>query len=70
MLLHESPRMQVVEVEVPEFRAEVLLQVRPGVLGDLAQVAQRAPGLGGELRQLVRTEYQQREDTENQELRE
>ena len=62
--------MQVVEVEVPEFLAEVVLQVRPGILGDLAQVAQRTPGLRGDLRQLIGAEDQQREDTENQELRE
>src|SRR5215471_9831178 len=54
VLLHEPARVQVVEVEVLEFRAESLFKVRLRAFGYPAQVAQRTPDLGGDLGQFFR----------------
>src|SRR5208282_1160237 len=56
--------------EITELRAEAVLQVGLGPLSDQAQVAQRLPGLAGDLRQLIGAEDDQRDHRENQDLRE
>ena len=57
VLAHERARMQVGEVEIGELGAEPVLQVGFGLVGQPAQVAQRAAKLLGHLRQLFRPEY-------------
>ena len=68
VLLHEPLRVQVVELEVGELGAEPFPQVVLRALGDLAQVTQGPPGLGGDLGQLVRPEDDKRDHRENQQL--
>jgi len=43
--VHEPPGIEVLDVEAGELGAESFAQVVPGVLGDLAQVAEGAAGL-------------------------
>ena len=54
VLLHEPLGVQVLDLEVGELRAQSFPQVVLCALGDLAQVAEGAAGLGGDLGQLVR----------------
>lgn len=57
VLAHERARMQVGEVEIGELGAEPVLQIGFGLVGQPAQVAQRAAKLLGHLGQLFRPEY-------------
>ena len=68
VLLHEPARVQVLEIEVLELRAEPFPQVRLRTLRDAAQVAQRAACLLSNLRQLVRAEDDERDHREDQQL--
>jgi len=70
VLTDEMTRIQVVDVEVAELRAEVILQFHLGAIGHPPQLTQRPAGLRGVLRQLIRSEDDQRDDPEHQELQE
>src|SRR6185312_6166840 len=69
MLVHEPFGIQVLDLEVGELWAQPFPQVAFRALGDLAQVAEGAAGLGGDLRQLVRPEDDKRDHHENQQLK-
>ena len=66
--LHQPPGIEVFDLEAGEFRARSFPRVVLGALGDLAQVAEGAAGLGGDRGQFVRPEHDQRDHRENQQL--
>src|SRR4029077_2534585 len=68
VLLHETARVQVVEVEVLELRAEPLPEILLRAFGEPPQVAQRAARLRGDLRQRLPPEHHEREYREDQQL--
>ena len=68
VLLRETRGVQVLDFEVGELRSQPFPQVILGAFGDPAQVAERPPGLGSDLRQLVRAEDDQRDHRQDKQL--
>jgi hypothetical protein len=60
--------VQIGDVELTEFRAQVLLQLRLGPVEQLAHLAERTPGLRGHRRQPVWPEDDQRDHRKHQHL--
>jgi hypothetical protein len=61
VLLHKPLGVQVLQLEIGELRSQPFPQVVLGALGNPAQVTEGLASLGGDLRQLVRAEDDERD---------